>query len=161
MLSKGEQEILTVLSNHPLFQNLDEELLQFLADHSQVCWFEPGHLIFREGDEAGTFYLIQSGQVALEFFLTENALYTLETLGEGDIVGWSWLFPPFRWHLNARALTRVQAIAFDAAALRQRMEADPAQGMKLVQRFSRIIFQRLQAARQRLAQTAGRKEQSR
>ncbi len=157
MRSQPAEGVVTTLRSHPLFRQLPKGWLQFLATSSSVCWFKPGHLIFREGESAGVFYLIQIGEVALEFFLTENALFTLETLGEGDILGWSWLFPPYRWHLNARALKRVQAIAFDAEKVRKKMADDPAGGLQLIQQFSGIIFKRLQAARRRLAQMAAKK----
>jgi CRP-like cAMP-binding protein len=111
--------------------------------------------VFREGGDADQFYLIQQGKVALKIFAPERGSITIQTLGEGDVLGWSWLFPPYRWYFDARTLERTNAIAFNGACLRAKMEENPDLGYELMKRFARIIEQRLQATRLQLLDIYG------
>ncbi len=112
--------------------------------------FEAGELIFREGDPANRFYLIQEGKVALESEKTGQRPVLIQTLGVGEVLGWSWLFPPYYWHFNARALEPTKAIFFYGTRLREQSEEDPVLGYELLKRMSHVVIQRLQATRQQL-----------
>ena len=88
--------------------------------------FAAGESLFREGDAADTFYIVRHGSVALETFVPARGPVVIETIEAGEVIGWSWLFAPYRWHFDARALTAVRATAFDGACLRQKCDNDPA-----------------------------------
>jgi CRP-like cAMP-binding protein len=112
-------------------------------------------MLFREGDPADAFYVVRRGRVALELFVPNRGALTVETIEPGEVVGWSWLFPPHRWHFDGRAAEPVRAIAVDGACLRGKCDADPALGYDLIGRFSQVMLERLQATRLRLADLYG------
>src|SRR5215204_2751299 len=124
-----------LLSDVPLFEGLNAEELELLAGCASNIRFRESDLLFREGDPADTFYVVRHGTVALETFVPQLGGVNIQTVEAGEVVGWSWLFEPYRWHLDARALTTVRATAFDAACLRQKCEDDPALGYDLMKRF--------------------------
>ena len=111
--------------------------------------------MIREGTPADVFWAIRGGRASVGVAAPGRGLLTLETLHAGDILGWAWLFPPYRWHFDAEALDDVHAVMFDAACLRQKCEADPALGFHLAQRFAQVIDERLQAARIQLLDLYG------
>ena len=113
-------------------------------------------MVFREGDPAETFYVVRSGAVALEAHAPARGELTIETLGAGEVLGWSWLFAPYRWHFDARALSRVRATAFDATCLRAKCDDDTALGYDLMKRFAQVMIERLQWTRLRLLDVYGR-----
>ena len=116
----------SVLADVPFFRGLDSGRLALLAGCAGNVHFAAGESIFREGEPADTFYIVRHGSVALETFVPARGPVMIETIEAGEVVGWSWLFAPYRWHLDARALTVVRATGFDGACLRQKCEDDPA-----------------------------------
>ncbi len=145
-----------VLAEVPALEGMRAEHLELLAGCASNRRFEAGDVIFREGDEASTFYVIRGGSVVLEAFTPARGGLTIETVEAGDVLGWSWLFPPYRWHFDARALTRVRATAIDGACLRGKCDDDPALGYDLLSRFAQVIIERLQWTRLRLLDVYGR-----
>jgi CRP/FNR family cyclic AMP-dependent transcriptional regulator len=139
-----------ILSGHPFFRNLDPGYLQLLTGCASNVRFAAGQFIFREGQEANQFYLLRKGGVALEIYSPHDGPITIQTLSDGDILGWSWLFPPYRWRFDARAVTTLRAIALDGACLRAKSEQDHELALELLKRFSRILEERLQATRLQL-----------
>jgi CRP-like cAMP-binding protein len=107
-------------------------------------------MILRAGEPADRFYIIRHGKVGVEVFAPEVGPITIETLGEGDVLGWSWLFPPYRWVFDARALELTRAIALDGKCLREKCDEDPRLGYDLMKRFAQIMVERLQATRLQL-----------
>jgi CRP-like cAMP-binding protein len=144
-----------LLAEVPLFQGLTGEELELLAGCASNVRFREGELLFREGEPADTFYIVRHGMVALETFVPPLGGVTIQTVEAGEVVGWSWLFQPYRWHLDARALATVRATAFDAACLRQKCEDDPALGYDLMKRFAQVMIERLQWTRLRLLDVYG------
>ncbi len=140
----------TILAEHPFFENLDKRHLEVITGCASNVTFKEGELIFREGEEANQFYLIREGRVALEVYAAGAGTITIQTLNAGDILGWSWLVPPYRWHFDARAVEPVRAIALDGECLRRKCEQDHDLGYELLKRFAEIITQRLQATRLQL-----------
>jgi CRP-like cAMP-binding protein len=138
-----------------VFAGLPTEYLTLIAGCAQNVGFEEGDLLFREGDAADTFYLVRRGRVALEQHTPERGGIVIETADPGDVVGWSWLFPPYRWHFDARAAENVRAIAFDGACLRGKCEEDKALGYELMHRFAQVMIDRLQHTRFRLLDVYG------
>jgi CRP/FNR family transcriptional regulator, cyclic AMP receptor protein len=112
--------------------------------------FNPGEFIFRAGQEANHFYVVRSGRVSVETFAPQRGAITIETVGDGELLGWSWLIPPFEWHFDARALNLTRAVALDARCLRNKCDADTALGYELLKRFSQVMEQRLEATRLQL-----------
>lgn len=144
-----------ILSQHSFFKELGEEYLKLVTGCSSNVRFEQDQFIFREGAQANHFYLIREGRVALQLFSPERGHITIDTLGEGDILGWSWLVPPYTWHFDAKALDLTRAIALDGKCLRQKCEADHNLGYEVLKRFSNIMAQRLDSTRLQLMDLYG------
>jgi CRP/FNR family cyclic AMP-dependent transcriptional regulator len=144
-----------ILGDAPLFEGLGQNRLELLAGCAFNVRFAEGDVLFRQDDPAETFYVVRHGTVALETFVPARGSILIETLEPGEVIGWSWLFPPHRWHFDARALTLVRATAFDGACLRGKCEADPALGFDLMSRFAQVLVQRLQSTRLRLLDIYG------
>jgi len=144
-----------VLRAVPLFDGMTPEALEVVAGCGSNVRFHQGEVLFAEGDRADTFYVVRHGSVALELFVPPRGMVTIETLEGPEVVGWSWLFPPYRWHFEARARSLVRATAFDGACLRAKCEADPALGYDLMSRFAQVLIDRLQWTRLRLLDVYG------
>ena len=143
----------TMLGAQPFFKGMPPELLDILATEAMPVEFKSGELIFKEGGVANRLYLILSGKVALESSTDlEHEPVTLETIGPGGLLGWSWLFPPYYWVFDARAATPIKAIFFYGTRLREECEIDHELGYELMKRVSSVVIERLQAARHCLAQ---------
>ncbi|MEU2671227.1 cyclic nucleotide-binding domain-containing protein [Streptomyces sp. NPDC007164] len=112
--------------------------------------FDEGTRLFDEGDHADRFWILRSGTVTLDFRVPESPPASIENLGPGELVGWSWLFDPYVWHLGAEAMTHVRTHEFDAATVRMAMDADPAFGSAIGHWVGQVLAHRLQAARTRL-----------
>jgi CRP-like cAMP-binding protein len=138
------------LVEHPFFKGIDLRHLEFIALVASEQSFEADELIFQEGDEAETFYLISRGSVMLGTFIPGKGLANIESLGNGEVLGWSWLIPPYQWHFSARAIQQTQVIVLDGVQLRQQSEEDHEFGFELYKRLVLIIGQRLRATRMRL-----------
>lgn len=149
------KSIADVLAEQRLFEGLDPEAFALLAGCGVNTGFEAGEYLLREGDPAETFYVLRSGRVALETYAPPRGALVIETLGPGEVVGWSWLFPPYRWHFDAVAVDPVRAVALDGACLRGKCEADARFGYELTRRFAAVVVARLQATRLRLLDVYG------
>ena len=134
---------------HPFLIGVSEHHIRLLADCAMRSHFDAGQVIFREGETANRFYLIERGKVALESS-TLGKPVRIEEIGDGDLLGWSWLFPPYAWHFTARALENTTAIFFYGTVLREYSEKDHSLGFELFKRMSAVMLRRLQAARQKL-----------
>jgi CRP-like cAMP-binding protein len=141
-----------LIAEHALFKGLSPQYLALLAETAMLKEFSAGELIFREGDPANRFYLILHGEVALEDPVKDWTSVLLQTIGDNDVLGWSWLFPPFYWHFDARATKRTKALFFYGTWLRESCERDHDFGYEMMKRMAAVIITRLQAARKRLAQ---------
>lgn len=144
-----------ILGEHPFFGGMEEPYLQLFVDCASNVRFSAGEMIFREGEEANTFYLIRQGRVALETSAPQRGTVIIETLREGDVLGWSWMVPPYRWRFDARAMEPVRAIALDGRCLRGRSEEDHNLGYELMKRCAQVMEHRLQAARLQLLDVYG------
>jgi CRP/FNR family transcriptional regulator, cyclic AMP receptor protein len=137
----------TILAAQPFLSGMTERKLELLAEVSMPAEFKSGEIILSEGAPANRFYLIREGLVELESAAVEGGAIHLQTLGAGDVLGWSWLFPPYYWHFDARAVTPVKAIFFYGTRLRELCEENHDFGYELMTRVSGIVIRRLQAAR--------------
>ena len=144
-----------VLANVPFFEGMPESELALIAGCGRNVHLEAGETIFRQGDPADAFYVLRHGTVAVGNFVPPRGELVIETLEPGDLLGWSWLFPPYRSHFDARALTAVRATEFDGACLRDKCAADTALGYDLMSRFAQVLIERLQWTRLRLLDIYG------
>jgi len=144
-----------ILGEHPFFGGMEEPYLQLFVDCASNVRFNAGEMIFREGEEANTFYLIRHGRVALETSAPQVGSVIIRTLGEGEVLGFSWMVAPYRWRFDARAMEPVRAIALDGRCLRGRSEEDHDLGYELMKRCAQVMEQTLQAARLQLLDVYG------
>ncbi|MGO8949692.1 MAG: cyclic nucleotide-binding domain-containing protein [Ktedonobacterales bacterium] len=135
------------VAQHPFLRALDGEYLDLLAAHARVERFAPGTYLLRERHAAQVCYLIEHGRVALEINGAERGQIVVETIEAGECLGWSWLFPPFKWHFSGRAIDTVQAIVLDGVSIRELCESNRSFGYELMKRIAGVVIQRLQAAR--------------
>ncbi len=152
-MQSGEFE--TLLATHPFFSGVPFEYIVKLAVCADATTYETGDWIIREGDDASHFFLITAGHVALETHSPERGSVCVQTLGRGDIIGWSWLIPPYHWRFDARAREHTSAIRLDAARLREYCEEDHSLGYELMKRVSEVFVNRLEAARVQLLDLYG------
>jgi CRP-like cAMP-binding protein len=144
-----------LLAEHAFFKGMSQEYVQTLVGCASNARFAAGETIVREGDHADKFFLVRSGRVAIELFVTGRGPVTVQTLDEGDVVGWSWLVAPYVWRFDARALDLTRVIALDGACLRGKCDADPKLGYELLKRFAYVMTERLQATRLQLLDMYG------
>lgn len=147
-----------VLGAHPFFKDIEPHLIHQIADHASLVNFASGRLVFRQGESADQFYIVSKGKVALEVFAPDRGAIPLMTLEDGDVLGWSWLFEPYTWHLDARAMEDTQAIALDGAGLRADCESNHELGYHLMKHSVEIVVQRLQAALMQMIDVYGLKQ---
>jgi CRP/FNR family cyclic AMP-dependent transcriptional regulator len=144
-----------LLTEAPAFEGMRPGHLELIAGCARNEVFEEGAYLLREGDPADRFYVIRRGRVALETHVPERGALTVETIDDGDLLGWSWLVPPYRIDFDARALVDIHTIAFDGACLRGKCDDDSELGYELMKRFVPVIVERLQATRVRLLDIYG------
>ena len=145
-----------VLAEHPFFRDLHGPQLDTVVGCVANTSFAPGEFVFREGEAADRFYLVREGKVAVEVFVPNKGPVTIETIEGGEVLGWSWLFAPYRARFDSRALTAVRALSLDGACLRAKCEKDPALGYELLKRFTEVVVSRLEATRMQLLDLYGR-----
>ena len=144
-----------IITQHPFFAGMDQGLLHHIVSCASNKRFDAGSFIFKEGDEANAFYLIREGKVALEIFPPQGKPITVDMLEVGDVLGWSWLLPPFQWKFNAQARTNLHAIVLDGRCLRAKCEDNHDLGYEISKRFAQIIERRLEATRFQLLDVYG------
>lgn len=147
-----------LLAAHPFFQGFTQEDIKFVTGCARNVRFNAGQTLFQAGGEADCFYLIRSGRVALEVYVPGRGAVVIQTVEEGDIVGWSWLFPPHVWKFDAKSLELTRALALDGKCLRAKCEADPRLGYELMKRVSRVMTERLEATRLQLIDVYGTRD---
>jgi len=136
-----------IIKQHPFFAGLDEAFCDLLCGCAKNVSFQSGQFLFHEGEPAEWLHLLRHGRVALQVASPGRGALTFQTLGEGEIVGVSWLVPPYRWNHDAKALEPTRAIAMDAGCLRRKCESDHDLGYEMMKRFMPVLIERLQAAR--------------
>ncbi|MEA3501338.1 MAG: cyclic nucleotide-binding domain-containing protein [Actinomycetota bacterium] len=142
--------------SHPFISTLSDGHITTLEGcGAAFISFEPGEKIVREGKDTDACFFIDDGDAALELYIRGAESRTILTVHAGDIVGWSWLFPPYRGAFDAIALTHVTALRVDAALLREAMEMDKAFGYEMMKRFCDVIVTRISASRVQLADVYG------
>ncbi len=138
------------LRDNEFFHDLPAEARSFLAAHAQVRRLNENEVLFRFGEPARRFYLVTEGHVSVEVAAIEGPALQLQHLGPGTVLGWSWLIPPHRWSFQARATTPAEVVEFDGEVVFAECEKNPALGYALLKRFSTLMSERLNQARQRM-----------
>lgn len=144
------EPIATRVALHPFLAGMNRAQLALLTDCAMTTYFKKGQTILREGEFANRFYLIESGRVVLESVASFGEPLAIETIGAGDLLGWSWMFPPYTWQFTARAVEPTTAIFFYGTILREHCEKDHSLGYELLKRMSAVMVKRLQASRKQM-----------
>ncbi|WP_290649210.1 Crp/Fnr family transcriptional regulator [Aquisalimonas sp.] len=143
-------DITAQLQQHSFFSDLDETVIQYLSGCATTQLVPKGNVLFRQGDGADAFYLVLSGEILIEIPAISGPSLEIQRLGQGQVVGWSWLIPPYEWTFQARAETNTEILEFDGAAVLSHCEEDPAFGYAVLKKFSGLMSERLEAARRRM-----------
>jgi CRP/FNR family cyclic AMP-dependent transcriptional regulator len=138
------------LAAHPFLKGMVQHHLELLALCATPTEFEAGQIIFLEGDPANVFYLVETGKVVLEGKTSDGKLVVIDTVSAGEPLGWSWLFPPYLWHFDARATESCTALCLSGILLRQHRDEDLGLSNELFKRAGEVAVRRLQAARSKL-----------
>lgn len=149
------QNLEPLLREHPFTKGLADEYVALMAGCSANVRFDAGEVIFREGEPANTFYLLRTGCVAIEIFFPHRGTVTITTINGGDVLGWSWLVPPYTWRFGATAVELTRALRLDAECLRTKCDVDPRLGYELFKRLSLVMAERLQATHFQLLDVYG------
>jgi CRP-like cAMP-binding protein len=144
-----------LLAAHPFFKGLESKHLKLIVGCASNVVFNQGQFIFREGEDANQFCIIRQGKVVIETFSPIKGAIPIHTLREGDVLGWSWLVPPYKWHFDARAYELTRAISLDGRCIREKCETDHDLGYELMKRFSMVVTERLEATRLQLLDLYG------
>ncbi|HVP38786.1 MAG TPA: cyclic nucleotide-binding domain-containing protein [Candidatus Saccharimonadales bacterium] len=139
-----------LLGEHNFLLGLPPAHLEVITGCASNVKFDAGETLFREGDEAHQFYLVRHGRVALDIFAPGRGPITIQTVGEGEVVGWSWLVAPYHWRFTARAVELTRAVALDGRCLREKCERDHSLAYELLKRLADVVSQRLDATRLQL-----------
>lgn len=143
----GSGPLVAALRAHPFLAGASDAHLEAIAAHTRELTFGAGDLLLQEGAAADASYLIQAGRVGLELHVPGRGAVRVSTVGEGEVIGWSWINAPYRWHLDARAVEPGRALVLDGATLLARCEADPKLGFEVARRLLRVVQKRLEALR--------------
>ncbi len=144
-----------LIKNHPFLKNLDEKHLDTLLSCVTNVRFKEGEYVAREGKPADQFFLIRNGRLVIEINALERGTLQIQTVNQGEVLGWSWLIPPYKWRFDVRALEDVRAFALDGKCLRTKCDEHTDFGYEMLKRFSQIIVQRLEATRIQLIDVYG------
>ena len=146
-----------IIREHAFFAGLSEPFIALVCGCAKNVRFEAGQYLFHEGEAADTFYLVRHGRIALMISVPGKGHLTIQTLGEGEVAGVSWLVPPYRWTYDAKALELTRAVALDAKCLRQKCEEDHHLGYEMMKRLVPVLADRLHAARLQMIDIYGAK----
>ncbi|HEU0209735.1 MAG TPA: cyclic nucleotide-binding domain-containing protein [Candidatus Udaeobacter sp.] len=148
------EQLATRLPLHPFLVGMHLEQVALLTDCAIAVHFKKGQIIFREGEMADRFYLIETGKVVLESSNDTDVPVVIDTIGAGGLLGWSWMFPPYTWRFTARATEPCSAIFFYGTILREYCERDHSLGYELLKRMAPVMIKRMQSARENLVTSA-------
>lgn len=144
-----------VLTEHPFFKGMKAQHLEFLVSVARPLHIETNHFLFRQGGEADCFLVVDQGDMAIELHVGAKGARIIQTVGAGEVIGWSWLYPPHRWMYDGRALDNVDCLCLDGEAVRERMGTDHEFGYEVLCRFGEVIVAALNRARLQLLDVYG------
>lgn len=144
-----------VLKEHPFFEGISDEHLEFLVSVARPMHIEANRFLFRQGSSADCFLVLHNGDMALELHVGAKGARIVQTVGPGEVVGWSWLYPPHRWMYDGRALNTIDCLCLDGEQVRTRMADDHDFGYEILNRFGDVIVQALNRTRLQLLDVYG------
>jgi CRP-like cAMP-binding protein len=136
------------IASHDFFAALNDDYLKLLAEFATERQIASGKVLFQQGKPADKFFLVRKGKVSVQVPALVGPALELQVLGKDQVLGWSWLIPPYRWNFVARALEDTEFLEFDGRAILARCETDPRFGYELFKLFTALMSERLNAARQ-------------
>lgn len=139
-----------ILAEHPFVKGLEEEHIQLILGCAKNVVIEAGKYLFKENEEANSFYIVRIGKIALEIYSPEKGAIVIQTVGEGEMIGWSWMVPPYQWKFDARAIELTRLIELDGTCLRTKCESDPKLGYEIMKRLANVFEQRVNSLRLQL-----------
>jgi CRP/FNR family transcriptional regulator, cyclic AMP receptor protein len=145
----------SILANHPFFKDLEPEYLALITGCASNVRFEAGQFIYRQDEEANSFYIIREGKVALEVCPPGKKPITVQTVSDGEILGWAWLIPPYHWQFDAQAVELTRAIVLDGRCLRTKCGEDHTLGYELLSRLLPVVGKTMEATRLQLLDIYG------
>jgi len=149
------EKLESILAEYPFFREMKLGHLRAIVEGASNVRFDPEAYIFHEGEELDKFYFITRGRVALELHGAQRGAIQIQTIDEGELLGWSWLTPPYKTRFSARATELTRAIAFDGSRIRAKCERDHELGYELLRQVTQTIGQRLDATRLQLLDLYG------
>lgn len=141
------EPIESVLANHPFFKDIPRDHIEEIAALGRLTRYEKGDIIFREGSDARNFFLVLKGRVVIETLLPHRGLVNIQTVEEGEMLGWSWLVAPFKYRFGARAVQPSELAVFNGKDLQDNFEKDPVLGYRFMKRVLVAITERLEQTR--------------
>ncbi len=149
------ENLTDILRQHPFLADLSDKHMETLLGCASNVRFQEGSYLIHEGQLANKFYMIRTGRVALEIDVSPKGLIRVQTVGPGEVLGWSWLISPYRWHFSGVAVADTRAVALDGECLRKKCENDHDFGYEMLSRLSQVMEQRLEATRMQLLDLYG------
>jgi len=140
------------LATHPFFSGLSDDILKFLCECSETFEIKKGQILFRQDEKADKFYVVRNGRISIEIPAIMGPTLELQSLGNDQILGWSWLISPYKWSFQAEAEEDTELLMFDGAAILAHCEQDSRFGYELLKKFAALMSIRLDAARKRMMQ---------
>ena len=141
---------MNLIKNHPFFTGMLPKHVDLIVEGAKQAEYDADHIIFRKGEPANQFFLIESGMVALEADGPRKGSAPIQMVGDGELLGWSWLFPPFSWHFSARAVKSTQAIVLNGGHLLVLCEENHDLGFDVMRRIAQIVITRMEATSKKL-----------
>src|SRR5271166_3327859 len=127
------------LAAHPFLHGISRDHLAVLAEAASDVTFPAKQRLFEDGGSASRFWLLQSGHVDLDLHVPGQGRMKIETIGMGELLGWSWLFPPYKWAFGAVAASSVEAFEFDGRAVRACWASDPVLRYEVTRRLAHVV----------------------
>ncbi len=144
-----------VLHEHPFFKGMNDQHLAFLVSVARPLHIEPNHFMFRQGGGADCFLVLYRGDMAIELHVGAKGARIIQTVGPGEVIGWSWMYPPHRWMYDGRALNTVDCLCLDGESVRNHMADDHEFGFEILRRFGEVIVESLNRTRLQLLDVYG------
>lgn len=146
----NDESLVKLLMRHEFFRDIAPEAMEFLVANGRIANLEKGAILFEHGQPADRFYLIREGRITVGVPAIQGPSLEVQTLGSGEVLGWSWLIPPYRWNFRGQVIEAAEVVEFNGKAILDRCESDPAFGYPLMKRFATLMSERLEAARRKM-----------
>ena len=143
----ADADVRNYLGQHPFFAGLTPQHLDLVSSLATPARYGTQQRVFKYDTDANQFYVLRDGKVGVEIPAIAGEPLRIQTVGNGGVLGWSWLIPPYRWLFDARALAPSEIVVLDGARLRAECENDPRLGYELMKRFAVLMAERLNASR--------------